>query len=303
MKNIISIILVLALLAGFAACKKLPEGSYEAESTTNKYAGLVPEGETVSPELEQFLDTFDSTDPVEIEQQLEQMLEEEIEVPDMEFGEDLIDDSSSSKVEVELDENGRPDHSGLDKNYTEIMNSEKFTIDVVIKTTANGEELKLPITAMRNGQQVYFEAVMPVEGKGSMRFNMLLAGDGNCYIVFPAMRAYMSMPSEAVGEIVPGDIVAEDSAATAKYIESREVTVDGKTYTCDVYEENGVTTKYYYDSEQLKRVEAISGEDVTIMEINEISETCDTSKFSVPKNYIDLTTVMGSSSFDLESMY
>ena len=44
MKNIISIILVMALLAGFAACKKLPDGSYEAKTTTNKYAELVGEG-------------------------------------------------------------------------------------------------------------------------------------------------------------------------------------------------------------------------------------------------------------------
>ncbi len=303
MKNIVSIILVFALIACFAACKKLPEGSYEADPTTNKYAELVGEGETVSPELEDFLNSFDSTDPAEIEQQFEQMLEEEIEVPDMEFGEDLIDDSNSSKVEVELDENGRPDHSGLDDNYTEIINGDKFTIDVVIKTKTGGEEIKLPIVAMRNGQQVYFEAVMPVEGKGSMRFNMLLADDGNCYIIFPAMRAYMTMPGEAVGDIFPNDIITEDTAASGTYIETREVKVDGKTYTCDVYEDGDIEIKYYYDADQLRRVETVSGEDVTIMEINEISDKCDTSKFKLPKNYFDLTTVMGSSNFDLESMY
>lgn len=302
MKNVISIILVMALLAGFAACKKLPDGSYEAKTTTNKYAELVGEGETVPPELEDFLDSFDSTDPAEIEQQFEQMLEEEIEVPNMEFGEDLIDDSNSSKVEVELDEDGRPDHSDLDKNYTEIMNSEKFTIDVVIKTKTSGEELKIPITAMRDGKKLYFEAVMPVEGKGSMRFNMLLPDDGKCYIIFPAMRAYISMPAESMGDIFNGEIITEDTAASGTYIETREVTVDGKTYTCDVYEDGEISIKYYYDDRQLKRVESVSGDDVTIMEINEISDKCNNSKFVLPK-YFDLTTVMGSSNFNLESMY
>lgn len=303
MKNVISIIMVIALIAGFAACKKLPDGSYEAKTTTNKYAELVGEGETVPPELENFLNSFDSTDPAEIEQQFEQILEEEIEVPDMEFGEELIDDSNSNKVEVELDEDGRPTHNNIDKDFAEIMNSEKFTIDVVIKTKANGEELKIPMVAMRNGQQVYSEVVMPVEGKGSLRVNMLLSGDGKCYIILPTMRAYIAMPGETMGEIIPSDFVTEDTAASSTYIETREIEIDGKTYFCEVYEDGGVTTKYYYNNDELKRVESVSGEDITIMEINEISNKCDNSKFKVPKNYFDLTTVMGESNFNLESMY
>ncbi len=303
MKKIVSVIFALVMVASFAACKKLPEGSYEAASTTNKYAELVGEGETVSPELEEFLNSFDSTDPAVIEQQFEQLLEEEIEIPEMEFGEELIDDSNSSKVEVELDENGRPDHSNLDKNYTEIINSDKFTIDVVIKTKTNGEEMKIPIVAMRNGKQLYFEAVMPVEGKGSMRFNMLLPDDGKCYIIFPSMRAYMSMPAESMGDIFDSAIVTEDTAASGTYVETREVDVDGKTYTCEVYQDGDITIKYYYNKDELKRVETVSGEDVTIMEINEISDKSDSSKFKLPK-YLDLTTVLGSSSsFDLASVY
>ena len=137
-RNIISIVLVFALMASFAACKKLPEGSYEADPTTNKYAGLVGEGETVSPELEQFLETLDTSDPAKFEEQFEQMLEEEIVDPDLEFGEELIDDSNSNKIDVELDDDGRPVHDDLEKSYLDIVNGEKFTVDVVIKTVTNG---------------------------------------------------------------------------------------------------------------------------------------------------------------------
>lgn len=303
MKKIISVILALVLVASFAACKKLPEGSYKADETTNKYADLLGDAEEMSPELENFLESFDSTDPAAIEQQFEQMLEEEIEAPEMEFGEELVDDSNSSKVEVELDENGRPDHGKTQDSYTEIMNSEKFTIDVVLKTKTNGEELKLPILAMRNGKQIYFEFVMPVEGKGSMRINMLLADDGKCYLIFPAMRAYMSMPGESMNDLFDSGIVTEDTAASGTYVETLEVEINNKTYTCDVYEDNGVTIKYYYDKDNLKRIESISGEnEITIVEINEISKKCDNSKFKLPK-YFDLTTVMGSTNFDIEAMY
>ncbi len=305
MKKITSVILALVLVASFAACKKLPEGSYKVDETTNKYAELIGDGENVSPELENFLESIDSTDPAVIEQQFEQMLEEEIEVPEMEFGEELIDDSTANKVEVELDEDGRPDHGKNQTSYTEIMNGEKFTIDVVLKTKSNGEELKIPILAMRNGDQIYFEFVMPVEGKGSMRINMLVADDGKCYLIFPAMRAYMSMPGEAMNDIFDSDIVTEDTAASGTYIETLEVSVNNKPYICDVYEDGDVTIKYYFDDDELKRIESISGEndeEITIVEVNEISDKCDNSKFKLPK-YFDLTTVMGSSSFDIESMY
>ena len=300
MKRIISIIFAVALVASFTACKPLPEGSFKEETSTKSF-GVDSNGETASPELENFLNSFDSTDPAQFEQQFEQMLEEEIEVPEMEFGEELIDDSDSNKVEVDLNDEGRPDHSDLDFDFSEIVNSEKFTIDVVFMSKTAGEEIKLPVVAMRDGDQLYIETVMPVEGKGSMRLNMLII-DGKAYFIFPAMKAYMPMPGESVKGIFDTDFVTEDTAANGTYIESREVDVGGKKYTCDIYEDGEITIKYYYDKKELKRVETVSGEDVTIMEINEISKKSDKPKFKLPR-YFDLSTVMNSANFDIDSMY
>lgn len=303
-RNIISIVLVFALMASFAACKKLPEGSYEADPTTNKYAGLVGEGETVSPELEQFLETLDTSDPAKFEEQFEQMLEEEIVDPDLEFGEELIDDSNSNKIDVELDDAGRPVHDDLEKSYLDIVNGEKFTVDVVIKTVTNGQEMKLPIMMMSDNGKLYMEAVMPVEGKGSMRVNMLANGDGKCYIIFPAMRAYMAVPGEAFGSLdgmIDSEIITDDAASKGDYIESREVELDGKKYICEVYQDGDSTIKYYFDGADLRRVEYVSGENVTIMQINEVSDKADSSKFNLPKNYFDITTIMGTA--DIQSMY
>lgn len=301
MKRIISIIFAVALVASFTACKPLPEGSFKEETATKSF-GVDSNGETASPELENFLNSFDSTDPAQFEQQFEQMLEEEIEVPEMEFGEELIDDSDSNKVEVDLNDEGRPDHSDLDFDFSEIVNSEKFTVDVVFMSKTAGEEIKLPVVAMRDGDQLYIETVMPVEGKGSMRLNMLITNEGKAYFIFPAMKAYMPMPGESVKGIFDTDFVTEDTAANGTYIESREVDVGGKKYTCDIYEDGEITIKYYYDNKELKRVETVSGEDVTIMEINEISKKSDKSKFKLPR-YFDLSTVMNSANFDIDSMY
>lgn len=295
MKNIISIILVFALLASFAACKKLPEGSYEADTTTSS------SDETISPELESFLNSFDTSDPDAIEQQFEQLMEEEIVNPEMEFGEDLIDDSNSSKIDVELGEDGKPSHEELEKSYVDIVNGETFTVDVVIKTVTNGEEMKIPVTAMRNGDELYFELIAPAKDKGSMRLNVLLSDDGNCYLIFPAMRAYIAVPSESIGEIFNSEFITEDSAVMGTYIESREMVIDGETYICEIYEDDGIETKYYYNDKELKRVESVDGENITIMQINEVSDKADASKFELPK-YFDLATVMGSSGIDLGSL-
>ena len=41
----------------------------------------------------------------------------------------------------------------------------------------------------------------------------------------------------------------------SKYVETREVEVNGKKYSCDIYDDEGVITKYYFTDTELKRVE------------------------------------------------
>lgn len=293
-KNIFAIILVFALLAGFASCKRLPQ-DYEVEGSDssaqsglqNSAGGDSTSEVTFAPEMQSFLDTFN--DP----ESMEELLETDVEVPELEFGEDLIDDSKFDKVEVEVNNEGKPVHDNAKKNYEKIVEGETFTMDVVIKSKVNGEEMTIPLLVIRDGKNLYFETKMPVDNKGSMKFNFILNEDGNCYIVIPAMRAYMSIPKEYVGDLLPSDFVTEEF--TAAYVESGEVEIGGKTYICDVYQDGDVITKNYFYDDELKRIETVSGEDVTIIEINDINDKADSTKFKLPKNYFDITTVMGSS--------
>ncbi len=300
-RNIISILLVFSILACFVSCKKLPEGSYEANGTTD-VNGEVIETTTMSPELESFLSSFDTSDPAAIEEQFEQMLDTEIVEVELEFGDELVDDSNANKVEVELDSDGKPKHEALEKDYADIVNGDKFTMDVTIKNISADGEISVPMVAMRNGDEIFFEAKMPVENKGSMKFNVYLSNDGNCYIILPSMRWYMAVPGATISDLIDTDLITEGESPSADYVESLEVEINGKTYLCDVYEDGDVKIKYYYDDTQLKRVETINGEDITIMEINEVSETSDASKFVLPKGYVDLTTVLGED-FNLGKMY
>ena len=300
-KKLISIFLVLAVLAGFASCGKikdkisLPDEVYEP-TPTNENGEPLP---TMSPELEGFVNSFDSTDPAEIEQQFQQMLDSEKVEVELEFGEELIDDSDSTKVEVELDDKGRPDRSKIQNNYMAIAEGDTLTMDIVLKQNSNGEEFVAPVYATRDGDKFYMKATMPYENKGTMTFGALATGSGDYYFILPSMRAYIVLPKEEVGDVPLGDIISGDMIAgssDSKYVETREVEVNGKKYSCDVYDDEGITTKYYFTDTELKRIETVDGENITIIEINEMSAKADASEFKLPQNYFDMTTIIKSGS-------
>ncbi len=293
-KKIISIMLVFAMLAGFAACKKLPEGSYEAESESSDTSS-----QSMTPELEAFLESIDTSDPAELEQKFEEMLENDENVPELEFGGELIDDKDFEKIDVELNENGKPAHNEIDKNYMDIIQGDQFTVDVVVKTNADGKDMTVPIMMTRDGDKFLMSAKMPFEDKGTMSFKFLIR-DKKAYMIMPALRAYMEVPADTATEMIPSDIVTEDTSS-GNYVESCEVVLEGKKYTCDIYETDGITTKNYYDETGLKRVEITDGETFTIMQVNQISDTADPTLFERPNGYIDMATI--SDEFKLESLY
>lgn len=292
-KSIISIITVIALVFSFAACKKLPDDVY-VEAQTNENGEILT---TVPPELESFLNSFDTSDPAAIEQQFEQMLDSETVEVELEFGDELIDDSNSEVIDVELNEDGEPDRSAIQNNYKEIAAGDTLTMDIVLKQTGNGQDFVAPIYTTRDGDKVYMSATVPYEDKGTITVGALSMGDGKLYMIIPTMRAYILATEEEIGQLDFGEVFSQDFTdveSDAVYIETKKVEVNGETYSCDVYEDEGIITKYYYSEDALKRVETIDGENVTIMEFNTISAEADSSKFKVPSHYFDMTSILTS---------
>lgn len=292
-KSIISILMVLVLIVSFAACKKIPDDVY-VETPTNENGEIET---TIPAELEDFLSSFDTSDPAEIQQQFEQMLDSETVEVELEFGDELIDDSSAETIDVVLNEKGEPDRSEIQNNYKEIAEGDTLTMDIVLRQTRNGEELVAPIYTTRDGDKVYMSATVPYENKGTMTVSALSMGDGNLYMIIPSMRAYILATEEEIGELDFGEIFSQDFTdveSDAVYVETKKVDVNGKSYSCDIYEDDGIITKYYYSEDALKRVETVDGENVTIMEFNTISAEADSSKFKVPSNYFDMTSILTS---------
>lgn len=299
-KKIFSLALVAAMLLSFAACSNDGEGGlFNVQTIPEDAFTTVPAGEESSElsdeELAAILESLD-IDPNNPDAIQDLMIEEGSEDIDFEFGSDLIDDSNSNKIDVELNENGRPDRSKMDGEFAEIFKQDKFTLKMNIRTVSAGEEMNIPLTMIKNGEELYTELTVPVQEKGGvMRVATLASKDGNYYMIMPTMRMYMAVPTESMGDMLPSDLseIISEENVNSTYIETREVEIDGKTYICDVYEDDGVTGKHYYDESGIKRVEYTDGDDISIMEITELTNTADQSKFKLPAGYINMEKILG----------
>lgn len=335
-RNIIAILLVFALLVSFAACRKLETeytietrpyvvdsngvtqdvqsivnsdgeteyfyydnsgnkitvDSKDVEVETKKVAVTAPT--TLSPEAQSLFDVFN--DP----EKFEELMEEDATEPKLEMSDGIISDDQFNKIDTDIGSDGKPVRDKAREQYMKIVEGETFTMDMVMKTNTNGQEMSLPIVAVRDGNNLFLETAMPVDGsKGAMRLQFLIL-DGKAYTVIPQMRAYMEVPKETIDQMGLGDIVAEEAKDNSEYVESGEVKINGKTYICDVYKSEDSTIKYYFLNGELKRIETISGENTAIMEINSLSDKADKSKLVLPKGYLDLATIK---EFNLSEIY
>ena len=335
-RNIIAILLVFALLVSFAACRKLETeytietrpyvvdsngvtqdvqsivnsdgeteyfyydnsgnkitvDSKDVEVETKKVAVTAPT--TLSPEAQSLFDVFN--DP----EKFEELMEEDATEPKLEMSDGIISDDQFNKIDTDIGSDGKPVRDKAREQYMKIVEGETFTMDMVMKTNTNGQEMSLPIVAVRDGNNLFLETAMPVDGsKGPMRLQFLIL-DGKAYTVIPQMRAYMEVPKETIDQMGLGDIVAEEAKDNSEYVESGEVKINGKTYICDVYKSEDSTIKYYFLNGELKRIETISGENTAIMEINSLSDKADKSKLVLPKGYLDLATIK---EFNLSEIY
>lgn len=226
---------------------------------------------------------------------------EDITVPELDAGNEIIPEDSFTEIEVELDSEGNPDHGEESKTYQELLKSGTFTIEVVMCTTTAGETTTVPLTIIKDGNKIAAEVVAPMEGT-SMRMRYLVK-DGIQYAILPAMKFYFELgPAEDVDVMFSDEMLEELATAATEsmtYVSSAEVVVDGKTYTCDIYEtEDGSTAKIYYLDGILVREETITPEgDTNIVEYKTLSSSVDSSAFDLPRDYIDVTEIMGSEMF------
>ena len=204
----------------------------------------------------------------------------------------LVPESSFKKITVELGDDGMPARDEA-KSYKSIISGDVFTLKMNVKSIVNEQEESIPLSWSKSGKNFLIEASLPYEGSGYLKTS-ILSKDGKLYAIVPAMRLYAELPAETFKEMIDPEIFEAEIEDNIVYDASYEVKVDGKTYYCDVYnsEDGKTVTKNYFDSNNNPvRVEMISGSDVTIWEITEISSKADTSKFKIPLGYFDISAL------------
>lgn len=170
-----------------------------------------------------------------------------------------------------------------DEIIAKTLKSGKFTLKMKMKTSSGVDN---PVSLVFNGKKFAADITL-----NDMQVRAIFDND-NVYMVFPALKVYIKTSSDEAGNI--GDLTnITDSNAT--YVGSTKVTVTGTEYTCEEYKsDDDSVVKYYFSSKkEWKRMEIINGEDVSIFEIESLSNKVDESVFSL-KGYTDMTSlVMG----------
>ena len=178
------------------------------------------------------------------------------------------------------------------ESYKEIIQSGRYTMKATIK---NGD-VTVPITLyVDNGGKYSISTKLKTSALTSVTAQFLSDGE-NIYLILPTLRMYIKAGTtdELLGE---QDAVAAITDPTviqgqdATWVQTGTTTINGKDYTVEEYKTgDGQTIKYYYDGDNLKRIESVeSNGDATVIEITEVSGSVPANAFKVPAGYTDMT--------------
>ena len=174
-------------------------------------------------------------------------------------------------------------------SYKKIIGTNKFTIEATVKEVGT-DNLEYPFTYIRNGNGAYIETAVPFEEGKVVKANMIIV-DGKTYCEIPSLKCYMIVDDMSIEDLADGTF-DKNSIDAYKFVESGTVTLNGKKYTCDVYEYDTDTIKYYYNSKgEIVRIEKINSRESVITEIKSLKKTADNSKIKKPKG-INITSLV-----------
>lgn len=193
------------------------------------------------------------------------------------------------KIEVEVDKDGKPAESKMEKILNATSKNKSFYLNATIVTNQNlgVVETGVPMKLYMKGSKFAFEMKM---GLATMR----MAFDGKSMnVILPETKYYYSVAAGEEGDMMEEslDVWNTIGSDTMDYVETTDVKLKGVEYVCETYSDSVNTNKYYFnDKDELKRIEII-GEDgtTTIFKVYECSSKVDDAIFSVPKGYKQLT--------------
>lgn len=208
--------------------------------------------------------------------------------------------SSSGKSEsskLEDDSEGAASRNQGQSFFNSISNKSAYTLKFVMNSSVDGQSSNMPVTIAKNGNNMYIEASAPVdmgkESSGSMTIKAYIKGD-KARIYTPNLKAYMDLPADDVKEFMNEFKLGTEAPTDGNYKGTSKITFGGKTYTTDIYESSTGTSRYYYDGQNLTRIEHVDNNGTTsTIGIISASSSADSKLFTEPSGYYNMTDLIG----------
>lgn len=171
------------------------------------------------------------------------------------------------------------------EKYRDIFSSGTYQIEF----TTNDEELgDTPVVcAVKNGS-----FVMDTQISGIACKMLYIRNTDKTYLVLNSMRSYCELPEDMFGDDLSGgqlDMMAGiDPSIQNRTIKVEQVTMDGKTLTCESYvsKKDNAVMKYYFDGDTLIQIDSANS-DGSVMStyIKSVTGDVPDSTFEVPRGY------------------
>ncbi len=249
---------------------------------------------SLTPEQESFIASFSNKNP-------EDIADNNAANTKFKLGSSLlsnnIESSSSGSSKLTDDSEGAASRNQGQTFFDDIKNKNSYTIKFAMRNTADGQSTSIPVTIARSGSKRYLEASAPLElsdkTDGSMTMKAYLNGD-EARVYIPNIKAYMDVPGEEFNEMLDDYKLIESNPDDSGYKGTSKTSYGGKSYIVDVYETSDGKTFYYYEGNNLRRIESTRKDNSsTILEITEISDTADSKLFVEPTGYLNISDIVG----------
>lgn len=288
MKRILAILMALMLIVScFTACS-IKDAVEEIEGTTKSFV-VDDEGVTQEVYVDEdgnfyYTDENGNKQVVNMDDVIHEA-DEKLEMTEDLVEENIVVDNSTpvSTAKAEAESRMKP--------YSDLLKSDKFTIRGTMKQK-DGDVMEFPLLYIRNGADFCIEAEVPFEDGKAVKARVINL-NGTAYCAIPAMSVYYVVDDGEELDDFGAGTFSDEMLKEYDFAETGTVTLNGKSYICDVYNYDGETHKYYFDSNnQLVRIEEIySAKSYLIVEVKEMSSNVDTSKIKKPSG-VNITGMM-----------
>ncbi|MBQ2775572.1 MAG: hypothetical protein IJF40_06785 [Clostridia bacterium] len=262
-KTVVSLLLILSIIFTFAACK----GNSEDDTTTT----TEPTTAYVDTDMEELLNALESQVAATDGETL----------PITAIEPDTLPEGEKIKVDADSDSSKETLFTSY---FKEVSKDKKFYMTATCSSSIDGVGMDIPLTLAVSGDKYYISMKAKVSSTMTMKMDFIVK-DNKGYMVIHNMKAYAATES-GDNEFVDGLVGTE--FGTMKYLETTQLTSDGKKYICEEYDGgDGTTIKCYFleGSKKPERIESLADGNTTVMKDIAFSSDVDDSLFEIPSGY------------------